>query len=260
MTHIYTANTEARVSNTSENMPWHGKLPVRNLLYLAAAAGTLLVLAGFIGLAYIWFSGGDGNASRPLAATSLTLKPGDTRTLFHLTQDESEARFIINEILLGSPKTVIGTTQQVAGEMLVDFNQPENTQVGMFQVNLRTLATDNEIRNRALRGQILQADKPENEIAEFVPSELVGLPSHIVEGQTLEFQMIGDLRLHGVTREVTFDVRLENVTKSRLEGIASTTVKHSDFGITIPEAAGVAGISDEVKLEIGLVALPDDAS
>lgn len=208
--------------------------------------------------AYIWFSGGSGQASRAISAPSLALEPDDTRTLFRIAPDESEVRFVIEETLLGNPKTVVGATDEVTGDLLIDFDNPANSTVGIIRVNVRTLETDNEFRTRALRGQILQADRPEFEFAEFTPTALVGLPDSLSIGEPLTFQIVGDLTIHGVTREVTFDAVVTPVSQTRLEGTAQATVLYQEFGMSIPEAPGVANVSDEVRLEIDFEALARD--
>ncbi len=231
-------------------MPIASSKGVKSALAIIIAAA-LLLLAG---AAYIWFSAGSGQPSSAAAVPALVLQPGDTRTLFHITSDESEVRFLVNETLLGNPKTVVGSTNEVAGELLVDFQNPDNSQLGTIRINVRTLETDNEFRTRALRGQILQADRTEFEFAEFTPTALTGLPDTVTIGESFNFQIIGDLTVHGVTHEVIFDATLMPVSETRLEGSARATVRYQDFGMTIPEASGVANVSSEVQLEIDFAA------
>jgi polyisoprenoid-binding protein YceI len=212
------------------------------------------VVIGALTLGYIWFSAGDGQASAPISAPELSVQPDDDRVLFSIVPEESEVRFIIDEMLLGEPKTVVGTTDQVAGDLLLDFEEPSNSQIGLIRVNVRTLSTDNEFRNRALRGQILEADQAEFEYADFAVTEIIDLPNAINIGETVNFQIIGNLSVHGVTHVVTFEATLTVISETRLEGIASATVQYADFDISIPEAPGVADISDALRLEIDFVA------
>ena len=214
----------------------------------------IVVLLAVGGAAYIWFSGGSGQPTGVTTAPVLVIQSDDTRTRFQIVQAESEVRFSIDEILLEKPKTVVGTTHDVAGEVLVDFQNPANSQMGTIRINVRTLETDNEFRNRALRGQILQAERDEFEFVEFMPTQLIGLPNKIVMGQSFELQIKGILTVHGVVREVTFDAIITPISKSEIKGTAETTVMYRDFGISIPEAPGVANVSDEVQLEIDFVA------
>ncbi len=59
-----------------------------------------------------------------------------------------------------------------------------------------------------------------------------------------------------VTRETTFDVTVSSITEGRLEGKATTTIRYADWDITIPQVPFVASVSDEVRLELDLVATP----
>jgi polyisoprenoid-binding protein YceI len=171
-----------------------------------------------------------------------------------IVSDESEARFVIDEVLNNAPKTVIGTTNQVAGEFAVDPSDPARSQIGVIQVNARTLTTDSEFRNRAIKNQILQTDQ--YEFITFTPKRLVGLPASATTGQSYSFQVVGDLTIRDVTREVTFDVTVTPKSESRLEGTAQTTIRYADYGITIPQVRQVASVDEHVRLELDFVAIP----
>jgi polyisoprenoid-binding protein YceI len=225
-----------------------------NLMKLLGIGLVIALLIAAAVFAYIWFSGGSGQASVPTAVPIMTIAEGDSRSLFHIVPEESEVRFVIDEVLLGSPKTVIGTTQNLAGDLLIDWENPSNSLLGAVRVNVRTLETDNEFRNRALRGQILHSDRDEYEFAEFIPTALEGLPLTIAVGDTVNFQIVGVLTLRGISKEIRFDASLTASSESRIEGTASAEVAYSDFGLSIPEAPGVANISETLRLEIDFVA------
>lgn len=250
MQHTQNFSTGARAQ---VNKP-HMQKPVSRVPRIALIVAGIVVALGVLGAAYIWFSGGSGQASAATTAPSLELQPGDTRSRFTMTPGETRARFLIDEVLLGSPKTVVGITDDVAGDMLIDLENPANSVLGVIRVNLRTLETDNEFRNRALRGQILQADEPENEFATFTPAQLTGLPDSVTIGEAFSFQVVGSLHLHGATRDVTFEATVTPVSETEVTGTARTVVDYRDFGMTIPEAPGVANVSYEVGVEIDFTA------
>lgn len=222
----------------------------QSLLRLALIVGIGVLILAAAGVAYIWFSGGNGQASTGITAPSLERQPGDSRRLFSIVSSQSEARFIIDETLLGQRKTVMGATNEVAGQMLIDFNDPSTATLGVVRINVRTLQTDNDFRNRALRGQILQADRPEYEFATFTPTELRGLPDSVTVGEQFSFQIVGNLNVHGVSRETVFDAKITPASENEITGTASAMVAYRDFGMSIPEANGVADVSEEVRLEI----------
>lgn len=177
------------------------------------------------------------------------------RVLYRITEEESTAHFKINEVLAGNPTTVVATTRRVAGDIIVNFADPPASQVGTVAVNARTLKTDNEFRDQSIRGQILRSSEDDYEFVMFVPTELIGLPSSPVTiGETVEFQIVGDLTIVDVTRSVTFDASVTVVSLERIEGFASVQVLYSDFGLTVNPPPTVASVEDQVTLEIELVA------
>jgi len=188
------------------------------------------------------------------AATTAPEASADARSLFRIVSEDSEVRFLIDEELFGDPVQVVGRTNQVAGDIVVDFTNPALSQVGTIRINMRTLATDNEFRNNALRARILQSSQDEYEFSDFVPTEITGLPASVTSGQAFTFQLTGDLTVRGVTRSVTFEVTLTPVSETRLEGLAVAQVLYTDFNLSIPNAPGVANISEEVGLEIQFLA------
>jgi polyisoprenoid-binding protein YceI len=173
---------------------------------------------------------------------------------FTIVQAESQARFTLDEELRGSPVTVVGATDQVAGELAIDFSNPANTVLGTILINARTLETDNEFRNRALQNEILQTGS--FELITFTPTALTGLPATIAVGDTVTFQITGDLTIRDVTQPVTFEVTVTVVAQDRVEGLASVTVLRSAYGLEIPTVPSVANVTDEVLLELEFVAVP----
>ncbi len=172
--------------------------------------------------------------------------------VFSIIPEESEARFILDEILRGAPTTVVGVTNQVAGEIAVDFDNPAGVQVGAILVNARTLVTDNDFRNRAINNEIL--DTRDYEFITFMPASISGLPENPQFGQELVFQINGDLTIRNITQSVTFDARVTVESEERLSGYASTVVIREDYDLNIPNVPSVADVDEEVLLEIELVA------
>jgi polyisoprenoid-binding protein YceI len=174
--------------------------------------------------------------------------------LFEIAPEESEARFVVDEVLLNAPKTVVGATDQVAGQMAVDPSRPENAQIGTILTNARTLATDSSQRDRAVQNQVLQTDQ--HEYISFTPTDVVALAGGVSPGQAMPFQIVGDLTIRGVTREVTFDATIVSPSADRLTGSATSTIRYADWGISIPKVPSVASVSDEVQLQLDFVATP----
>src|SRR3954452_2311744 len=83
-------------------------------------------------------------ASGPIEAAPVVESTGAAApagTAFQIDPNASSAQFVIDEILRGSPKTVVGTTNQVAGEIAANLNDLDAAQVGTIKINARTLST-----------------------------------------------------------------------------------------------------------------------
>lgn len=188
-------------------------------------------------------------ASVPIAESNANVQ---SATVYQIDPTASSAQFVVDEVLRGSPKTVVGTTNQVAGQIAASLNDMDAAQVGTITINARTLSTDDNSRNRMLQNQILQTDQ--HEYITFVPKQMIGLPDSAAPGQSFTFQMVGDLTIRGTTNETTFDVAVTPTADNALQGNASTTIKYADFGVSIPKVPAVAGVADEVGLRLDFVA------
>jgi polyisoprenoid-binding protein YceI len=192
----------------------------------------------------------------PAEASSLEDQPVEELSpdliTFEIVPAESEARFAIDEILRGAPKTVVGTTDQMAGQLALNPADLSSTRVGTIQVNARTLTTDNDFRNRAMKNRILLTN--DYEFVAFTPTAVIGLPETGTVGETYTFQIVGDLTITDVTRPVTFEAEATATSETRIEGTATTTFPYADFELFIPDAPAVDTVEDEVRLELEFVA------
>ena len=186
-----------------------------------------------------------------------TEQPGElsgTGTVFNIVPEESEVRFEIDDVLNGQAETVVGRTDQVAGQINVNFDDPAQTQLGLIVVNVRTLETPIDLRNSVIRGEILLSAQDEFEFGEFQPTSITGLPEEVTMGEPFSFQITGDLLLRGISNEVTFDATVTPVSETRLEGTASAVVQREQYGMEIPSIPFVANVEEEVELYIDFVA------
>jgi len=218
---------------------------------LLAVAG---IVGGIVGAIYIFGAGGTKTGAASGTVTVPTLVPTDGATLFTIDGSASKATFTIDEVLFGNPNTVVGETNKVAGQILVNAQDPSKSQLGEIKINVSTLVTDNDLRNRTLQGRILETDTPANQYATFVAKSITGLPESITVGQQVSFKLTGDLTIHQVTKTVTFDAKVTVVSEKQITGTASTSVKYSDFGISIPDVPSVTSVGDTVKLALGFTA------
>jgi polyisoprenoid-binding protein YceI len=174
--------------------------------------------------------------------------------LFRISQAESQAEFNIFEVLNGADKTVVGTTSEVAGDIVVKLSNPAETELGAISINARTFETDDSRRDNAIARFILQSEADANEFITFQPTSLTGMPESISVGDTLEFQITGNLTIAGVTNEVTFDVTAMLETAENLVGNAEAIIPLADFNLSVPDVPFVASVGDEVTLKLNFAA------
>jgi polyisoprenoid-binding protein YceI len=188
------------------------------------------------------------------AATALagTASPSSGLPVFQISQTDSKAQFTISEVLMGQPNNVVGVTNQVSGQIGVNFSDLSTAQVGEIKIDARTLATDSNQRNRMIQNRILNTSN--FEYVTFTPTQISGLSGSATIGQSLQFQIAGDLTIQGVTQPVTFDVTAQAVSNSQISGTATATLQRSDFNLQIPSVPQVANVGAQVTLEIDFVA------
>jgi polyisoprenoid-binding protein YceI len=187
-------------------------------------------------------------------AQQLAADNSGSNIVFRISQDESEAEYNIGEVLNGSDKLVVGTTNQVAGDILVNLSNPSASEVGEIRINARTFATDESRRDNTVARFVLRSEDSANEIIVFQPTSLSGLPTSVKVGDTLQFKVTGKLTIAGVTKEVTFDVTETLESPDQLKGEAKTTISRSDFNLTIPQVPMVANVQEQVTLKLDFVA------
>lgn len=231
-----------------------------NLKVIGWIAAFALVVGGSALAWLFWFAGGSGEPSAELTTPTLASGPttesvGTSKT-YVIDASRSVASFEIGEVLRRSPNRVVGETNQVAGQVQVDLADLSSTQFSQIVVNARTLRTDSERRDRAMRGPIiLNSASDEFELITLDIDLATGLGGTAEPGDTLRFSLTGDLTIKGVTNEVVFDVVVTLSDESTVEGSVTTTVLRSDFDIGIPSVPGVAEVTDEVVLGLRFVAV-----
>lgn len=194
------------------------------------------------------------------APESETADTGSAQT-FVVVTEESQASFIVDETFLADAlsklgieageQEIVGTTQGVTGELVLNFDGPELVQGATFTVDMTGLQTDQNRRDDWLKENAIQTDRfPQST---FVATGVTGLPAEIVEGEEIAFQLNGDLTVVDVTNPVTFDVTavLEGDT---IRGTAVLPLKMTDFGITPPDFANTLTVEDSFRIEVTLVA------
>lgn len=218
------------------------------------AVAVIVVLAAAI---FIFFPRQSPTASHKAAgAATVVGTPIPTTGLvkYTLSTGQSSAAYSVHENLIfggvGS-HTAVGTSNTVSGSFYLgqSDNHPEVTSVNIT-VDLTALQSDSSLRDGHVQDYLDTSQFPD---AQFISTNVKGLPSTYTSGQTISFQMIGNLKLHGVTNQETFAV-MGKVNGNTVTGSASTTIFMTDFGITPPDLANIAMVNNNVTLTINFTA------
>ncbi|MBK8022998.1 MAG: YceI family protein [Chloroflexi bacterium] len=125
--------------------------------------------------------------------------------------------------------------------------------VAQLAINARTFRTDDSFRDDSIRGHILEAET--YEFITFTPTELRGLPeTSPAVGETIQFEIVGDLSVHGMTQTKVFEAEVTLVDENTLAGTATTEATYTEFNITIRTPPLVSEVKDALTLSIEFVA------
>jgi polyisoprenoid-binding protein YceI len=209
-----------------------------------------LGLAGF-GTAY---AQSDEAVVAPEAANPLPVSaspPGTLRLV--VDPNNSLASYHAHEQLAGNdlPSDAVGTTHGVSGAVVLDPDGTVNSDQSLITVDLTTLMSDEDQRDNFIKRNTLQVNQFPT--ATFVPTQVVGLDLPLPTSGEQTFQLLGNLTVHGVTQSATWDVDAQFGDTS-VSGDATTPVKLTEFGMTIPSVAVVLTLNDDLILELQLVA------
>ncbi|MEA3336203.1 MAG: YceI family protein [Chloroflexota bacterium] len=198
----------------------------------------------------------------PAAEPAAAAEPASGMRTFTVVPEESKASYLVDEQFLESALEklgiqagdvdVVGSTQQIEGQLqlnLEELSAPlgENR----FSVNLTGLSTDQRRRDGWIQDKGPQFSKFPS--AEFTATAIEGAPDSYQEGQEVTFTLSGDLTIRDISQPVSFDVTA-SLDGDTLDGIATTRLLMSDFGITPPNFAGTLTVADEFGIEIQLTA------
>lgn len=174
---------------------------------------------------------------------------------------EGKARYKVGERMVGidTGNDATGTTEAVTGVVVLKADGSIDSSQSKITVEMKTLKSDQQFRDMYLQGYVLHTEKFPT--LEFVPARAVGMPFPLPMGKPLPgtkltnypeaaaFKLVGNMTLHGVTKEVTWNV-VSTVNNETVSGQANTTVQFGEFGLTKPSVPLLASVSDDIRLEV----------
>ena len=175
-------------------------------------------------------------------------------TVYRIDAGQSEARYEVGETFFQGNRfnLAVGRTKGIAGDVLVDFANPANSQIGTIVIDVSQLTSDESRRDNFIRNNALQSSQYPQ--ATFQPTKIEGLPDSAKPGDQLTLKVTGDLTVKQTTRPVTFDVTLQ-ADQDQLTGTATAEIQLSDFDAG-PIQLAMLQTEDKAKLVFEFVALP----
>ena len=164
--------------------------------------------------------------------------------------DGSSATYRVTEQFVGVSFTneAEGSTNLVTGTITI--NADGTVAPGSkLTVDLRGLKSDQDQRDGFIQTRTLETAKFPN--AEFVPTTVTGLDKLIPSAGQAGISLTGNLTIHGVTKEVTFQgIATFNPRTNSVAGRAKTSLTFDQFGITQPKIGRLASVDNKIDLEL----------
>lgn len=162
--------------------------------------------------------------------------------------DGNEARYRVRERLaeLDLPNDAVGKTAGITGGIVLDERGALVPGESKFVIDLASLTSDRERRDRYLRNRVLETERFPT--AGLVVTALHGVPAPLPASGSMTFQLVGNFTVRGVTRPTTWQVTAQT-ENGVLSGSAATSFTFEDFNLTKPSLAFLLSVDDRIKLE-----------
>jgi polyisoprenoid-binding protein YceI len=172
---------------------------------------------------------------------------------FTILSDRSEAAYFADEKLasLPLPSTAKGTTTiSGAFHLTADGAALDTSQPSTFSVDLAGLKSDKAMRDRRVQSTL---ETGTYATAMFTAESATGFDPSVAAGQEQTLVLRGTLDLHGVKKQITWDV------KARKQGgvitaLATVTFPFEDFNLSPPSIGGFVSVQDHITLQVQIVA------
>jgi polyisoprenoid-binding protein YceI len=230
-----------------------------------AGVGVILIIGAF--MSYMAFFGSTtnpppapgGTVSSTSTASGVAMDcgtpiPSTGLRTFQIVPAQTTASYKVREnlILRNLPSNdAIGTTHSVQGSFRIRTGASPFVAAMNITVDLSTLQTDEPMRDRYVRRNSLQTDTYPT--ATFISTCAQGMPANYSEGQVVQFQLVGNLTMHGKTNKEVFNVQ-GKVAGNTVTGTASSTISMTDFGIQPPNLVNIAVAENKVIITVAFTA------
>ncbi len=194
-------------------------------------------------------------ASAPTATAAATASTSNVSTSTWTIGSASKAVVSVREQLVGVslPSDAVLTATGGAGAFGLKSDGTFSAD-SKITFDLTTLSSDARNRDDYVKQDTLNTRQFPK--AEFVPTKTSGLALPLAPTGTFTFTLIGNLTIHGKTKEVTFNVVAKrNGVDLTATATLAPTIKFGDFGMSPPSVPfRVVSVVDEIHLVVELAA------
>lgn len=141
----------------------------------------------------------------------------------------SYAGYRVDEVLRGVGTTVVGRTQQVAGELTVNDT---TVSAANISIDMASVATNISARDNYFRSDTMHTSEYPNAAFELTTPIQVSTP--LIAGEKKSFEVKGKLTIHGVTRDVTTQLEMGFDGKN-VQIAGSIPITFADYGVKAPD-------------------------
>lgn len=228
----------------------------RNIFLAVLGAAIIIIVAGVLYTSHFASAVDQSQNHVAPGAVTVTETPVSTDGLqtFQIVPAQTTASYSVYENLVFQNKPnndAIGTTHSVRGSFKIKTGDSPLVTSMNITVDLSTLQSDAARRDLFIQHNSLQTDQYPN--ATFVSLSTSGLPSTYTDGETVHFQLTGNLTMHGTTNKEVFDVQ-GKVSGNTISGTATSTIYMTDFGIQPPNLANIAIAQNKVVITLNFTA------
>ena len=166
-------------------------------------------------------------------APSSTPTPDVGITGTWLATSESTVGYRVKEVLGGVDTEGVGRTNQVNGSLTIQETTLLST---VFEIDVASIKSDSSKRDSQFSGNIMDtATYPTATFRLLTPIELGSIPA---DDQNITATAQGELTMHGVTQQVSFDVTAK-IANGIIGVLGSIDITFADYGIANPSNAFV---------------------
>ena len=222
---------------------------------LCSLGGSLVVVA-VVAFALVYFVLFPTSSPKPLAlAPSSSAAPIATGAQFSgrwTVAGGSVAGYRVREQLgfLPALSDAVGRTSAISGAAtFTEAGRVVTVTAAAFTIDVSKLKSDRSMRDQRIHTLGLQSDRYPR--ATFSLSTRLKLPASALSGRVVHVSVVGDVTIHGTTRQETVPLALR-LSNAGIEAVGSLTFPWSEFNMTAPSIGGFVTVTNKATMEFDL--------